>query len=172
MFACLCSGFSTSRPFRRDTGPHCGSAGSIPYFKVPCWLKATSYVDHQTSFCSLGLQGKSLQRIHRYNCWLSDLHKLGFYTSETASQTKVAIDNTPAKPATSGGKTEKKRSRMQVALKNMIRKTSTTCFSKTYAYESTESESETDRNDVSSTTSSCTSDEFGVLSADDETGCS
>lgn len=107
----------------------------------------------------LGIQGKSLNRIHRYNCWLSDLHKLGFYTTETASQTRVAVEMTPARPHPTA-RPEKKRSRMQVALKKIIKKTSNTCFSKSYAYDSSDDDSDSDVDDLGTESSSCSSGDY------------
>ena len=62
---------------------------------------------------------KSLERIHKFNCWLSDLHKLGFYTEASVSQTQVAEESTPRKPkaAMPAARAEKKQGRVQVIVK-------------------------------------------------------
>uniref|UniRef100_F6YSY4 Uncharacterized protein n=1 Tax=Ciona intestinalis TaxID=7719 RepID=F6YSY4_CIOIN len=60
----------------------------------------------------LGQDKNSLERVHRFNCWLADLYKLGFYTNESPSQTKVALLHTPKRPQPAA-RAEKKPSRMQ-----------------------------------------------------------
>jgi len=83
----------------------------------------------------LSQQKKSLERIHKFNCWLADLYKLGFYTDASASQTKVAETSTPRRPMPAA-RAGRKQSRVQIALKKLIQKTSDTCFLKTYAVDS------------------------------------
>lgn len=46
----------------------------------------------------LGCEKKSLEQIHKFNCWLADLHKLDFFTTESPSQTQIAIMHTPHRP--------------------------------------------------------------------------
>jgi len=94
---------------------------------------------------------KSLERVHKFNCWLSDLHKLGFYTEASVSQTQVAEESTPRKPnaAMPAARAEKKQGRVQGALKKIMKKTtSEACFSKSHANsdyeENTEDDSTTD----------------------------
>jgi len=58
------------------------------------------YGGHQNDTCwfRLGCERRSLEQIHKFNCWLADLHKLDFFTSETPSQTHIAIMHTPHRP--------------------------------------------------------------------------
>ena len=65
--------------------------------------------------CRLGCEKKSLERIHKFNCWLADLYKLGFYTTESPSQTKIAIMHTPQRPQPAArGQKKSKSNKMQV----------------------------------------------------------
>lgn len=136
------------------------------YFRFVRGVSADTLARH---IYQLGRDAKSLNRIHRYNCWLSDLHKLGFYTTETASQTLVAVEMTPARPHPAAAKPEKKRSRMQVALKKIIKKTSNTCFSKTYAYnssdEDTGEEEDAEDDEMASEMSSSSFDENDTMTS-------
>merc|ERR1719419_27465 len=43
-------------------------------------------------------QERSLNHIHKFNCWLSDLYRVGFLCRETQSQTDVARNDTPRDP--------------------------------------------------------------------------
>lgn len=96
----------------------------------------------------LGCEKKSLERIHKFNCWLADLYKLGFYTTESPSQTKIAIMHTPQRPQPAARGQKKSN-------KKLLKKTSDTCFTKTYAA------------DDNSTSSSSDDDELGTISSSD-----
>jgi len=87
----------------------------------------------------LANEKKSLDRIHKFNCWLADLYKIGFYTDASPSQTKVAETSTPRRPMPAA-RAMKKSSRVQLALKKLLRKTSDTCFSRTYAVDTSSDE--------------------------------
>lgn len=65
---------------------------------------------------------------------------------------------TPTRPHPAA-RAEKKGSRVQIALKKLIKKTSNTCFSRTYANDS--SEYETDDSDDEEATSNTSSDLTG-----------
>lgn len=110
----------------------------------------------------LSIERKSLDRVHKFNCWLADLHKLGFFTRESPSQTKVAEMSTPRRPTPAAGVNSKasssgvkKKSRMQSIFKKLVKKTSADCFARTYA------DSSSDEEDDSScyTTSTVSSEE-------------
>lgn len=62
----------------------------------------------------LAVQQKSLQRVHRFNCWMADLYKLGYYFSESPSQTRVAVEMTPVKPMPAARSDNKKKNKLRV----------------------------------------------------------
>jgi len=108
----------------------------------------------------LSVERKSLDRVHKFNCWLADLHKLGFFTKESPSQTKIAEMSTPRRPTPAAGVNNrpsssgsKKKSRMQSIFKKLVKKTSADCFTRTY------SDSTDDEDDSSTYTTSTVSSE-------------
>uniref|UniRef100_H2Z8I1 Uncharacterized protein n=1 Tax=Ciona savignyi TaxID=51511 RepID=H2Z8I1_CIOSA len=120
----------------------------------------------------LGTEKKSLERVHRFNCWLADLYKLGFFTNESPSQTKVAETHTPQRP-NPAARAEKKPSRMQTAFKKLMRKTSDNCFTRTYSADSSEEDEGVSNSSSSSSSSNTTAttddlEEMSVTSSTDE----
>jgi len=124
------------------------------YFRLIRKVEAETMTRH---IYRLSIERKSLERVHKFNCWLADLHKLGFYTRESPSQTKIAEMSTPRRPpaSASGRKSasSKKGGRVQSIFKKLVKKTSADCFAKTYS-DSTDDEDDSSEYTSSSSTSS------------------